>query len=255
MTSLLVPPRERTRRAVAAGLIVVTVLSWLYLVLLSARMSDMGSPFAMPMTASWTWSDALLMWTMWSVMMAGMMLPAASPMVSAYARTVRSGRPGTHGSTPLFVVGYLATWSGFALVATAAQWGLHQAALVNAMGTSTSRWLGGLLLLTAAAYQFTGAKDACLTQCRTPLSFLLNQWRCGRRGALIMGIRHGAVCIGCCWALMAVLFVLGVMNLWWIAVVAAVVLVEKVAPGDWIRRPLGGALAVWGSLLLLGLAA
>lgn len=255
MTALLTPPRATTRRAVTVALVVITVLSWAYLVLLSAHMSDMRSPFAMPMTSSWTGGDVALMWTMWSVMMAGMMLPSAAPMISAYSTTARSGTPGLHGSTTLFVAGYLAMWSSFAVVATGAQWALHDAALVSPMGVSTSRWLGGLLLAGAGAYQFTAAKHACLRQCRTPLSFLLNQWRNGGRGAIVMGMRHGAVCVGCCWALMALLFVLGVMNLWWIALVAAVVLLEKLVPSDAITRVLGGSLIAWGAALMLGAAA
>ncbi|MGI8792520.1 MAG: DUF2182 domain-containing protein [Acidimicrobiales bacterium] len=203
------------------------------------------------MTSSWTGGDVALMWTMWSVMMAGMMLPSASPMISAYSTTVRSGTPGIDGSTSLFVAGYLATWSSFAVVATGAQWVLHDAALLSPMGVSTSRWLGGLLLLGAGAYQFTPAKDACLRQCRTPLSFLLNEWRNGGRGALVMGMRHGAVCVRCYWTLMALLFVLGVMNLWWIALVAAVVLLEKLVPSDAITRVLGGSLVLWGAALML----
>jgi predicted metal-binding membrane protein len=236
----------------ASGLALITGLSWAYLIFLSARMSDMQSPFAMPMTSAWTGRDILLMWTMWAIMMAGMMLPSAAPMISAYSTTVRSDAAGLHGSTTMFVVGYLAAWSGFAALATGAQWVLHDAALVSAMGVSTSRWLGGLLLLAAGAYQFTGLKEACLRQCRTPLGFLLNEWRDGQRGAVVMGARHGAVCVGCCWALMALLFVLGVMNLWWIALVAAVVLLEKIVPSDALTKMLGVSLMVWGTVLVIG---
>jgi predicted metal-binding membrane protein len=243
---------------VTAALVVITGLSWAYLVFLSVQMGEMGSSFAMPMAAAWTGQQILLMWTMWAVMMAGMMLPSAAPMISAYSTTIRSGpiragTPSLHGSTAMFIVSYLATWSGFAVLATGAQWALHDATLVSPMGVSTSRWLGGALLLVAGVYQFTGAKNACLRQCRTPLSFLLNHWQSGGRGALVMGLRHGAVCVGCCWALMAVLFVLGVMNLWWIALVAAVVLVEKLVPSQAITRILGGSLVLWGAALLAGL--
>ena len=250
MTGLLTDPRAPTRRAVSTALVLITGLSWAYLVFLSTRMSAMGSPFAMPMTAAWTGQQVLLMWTMWSVMMAGMMLPSAAPMISAYSRTIRSATRGLHGSTAWFIAGYLATWTGFAVLATGAQWALHDAALVNAMGVSTSRWLGGVVLLVAGAYQFTRAKQACLRQCRTPLGFLMNHWQGGGRGALVMGVRHGTVCVGCCWALMAVLFVLGVMNLWWIALLAAVVLVEKLIPSQAIPRILGAFLVVWGAALM-----
>jgi len=253
MTALLTRPAAHAPRLVPISLIAVTVLCWLYLFLLSARMGDMNSSLAMPMTASWSRTDVLLMWTMWAVMMAGMMLPSAAPMVSAYASTVRPERSQLQGSTPLFVVGYLIAWSGFAALATVAQWALHDATLVTAMGVSTSRWLGGVLLVGAGAYQFTGVKDACLSKCRTPLGFLLTSWRGGRGGAFVMGVHHGSLCIGCCWALMTLLFVLGVMNLWWIALVAAVVLLEKLVPSVIVTRTLGAALVVWGVGLIADL--
>lgn len=252
MTALLTRSPDRSRLLVPASLVVVTALCWAYLLLLGARMHEMNSPLAMPMSASWTRTDAVLMWTMWAVMMAGMMLPSAAPMITAYATSVRSEVAQLHGSTTLFVLGYLAAWSGFAALATSAQWYLHDAALVTAMGMSTSRWLGGLLLLGAGVYQFTGVKDACLSKCRTPLGFLLTSWRAGHRGAIVMGLHHGSLCIGCCWALMALLFVLGVMNLWWIAVVAAVVLLEKLVPSRGLTRRLGVGLFVWGAALIGG---
>lgn len=252
MTTLRPAPLAQTRPVVATSLTVLTALSWAYLVFLSARMSDMGSSFAMPMTSAWTGQDVALMWTMWSVMMAGMMLASAAPMISAYARTIHSGAAGLHGSTSVFVAGYVATWSAFAVLATGTQWVLHDAALVSAMGVTTSRLLGGVLLLVAGGYQLTGAKVACLRQCRTPLGFLLTHWRNGRSGALLLGVRHGVVCVGCCWALMATLFVLGVMNLWWIALLAAVVLLEKLLSSHAITRTLGVALMIWGTALLTG---
>ena len=250
----------------------MTAACWAYLFFLRAEMGDMGSAtgmggmggmgmvdesrsaFAMPMTSAWTASDAVLMWTMWAVMMAAMMIPSALPMVQAYATTVRSGSVHVRGSTPMFVTGYLAAWSTFALLATAAQWALHDAALVDAMGAATNRWLAGGVLVSAGLYQFTRAKDACLGRCRAPLGFLLNEWRAGRRGALVMGVHHGSLCIGCCWALMALLFVLGVMNLWWIALVATVVLIEKVTRSATLPRIVGGGLGAWGALVLVGVA-
>jgi predicted metal-binding membrane protein len=251
MATLLAAPPPAVRRRVAAGLIVITGLSWAYLVFLGSQMGAMGSPFAMPMTSTWTGQQVALMWTMWAVMMAGMMLPSAAPMISAYSTTIGSDGRGPEGSTGLFVAGYLVAWSGFAFVATGAQWVLHDAALVSPMGVSTSAGLGGLLLLTAGVYQFSSVKNACLRQCRTPLGFLMNEWRPGGRGAVVMGMRHGTFCVGCCWALMALLFVLGVMNLWWIALVAAFVLLEKVVPSAWLTRALGGSLIVWGGALLV----
>lgn len=252
MTVLLSSAPARSTRLVPIGLVGITGLFWAYLFLLSARMGDTQSPLAMPMTSAWTRADFLLMWTMWAMMMAAMMLPSAAPMINAYATTTNAPRAGLVGSTPIFVVGYLAAWSGWAALAAGSQWVLHDVALVDSMGSSTSRGLGGVLLVGAGAYQFTGLKNACLNKCRTPLGFLLGNWRDGRVGALVMGTHHGSICIGCCWALMALLFVLGVMNLWWIALVSAVVLVEKLIPSDALTRMLGAALLVWGAAVLVG---
>lgn len=246
----LAPPKSRTLLPV--GMVAITALSWGYLFLLSARMGDMQSPFAMPMTSAWTGADALLMWSMWAVMMAGMMLPSAAPMINAYGTVIRSDRSQLQGSTPLFVAGYLVAWSGFAALATGAQWILHDQALVSAMGVSTSRWLGGALLAGAGAYQFSRTKDACLSKCRTPLGFLLSEWHSGPGGAVVMGAHHGLLCVGCCWALMTLLFVLGVMNLWWIALVAAVVLLEKLLPIAALSRVLGASLLLWAAGLFAG---
>ncbi len=215
-----------------------------------------GSVFAMPMTAAWSVSDAVLMWTMWAVMMAAMMIPSATPMIQAYNTTITSAsrsRSESHtGSTALFVAGYLLAWSGFAAAAAGAQWLLHDASLVDAMGASTSRWIAGPVLVLAGAYQFSSLKNACLGKCRTPLGFLLSEWRAGRGGAFVMGLHHGSLCIGCCWALMALLFVLGVMNLWWIALVATVVLIEKVTRNALLPRIVGVMLVGWGAVVVTG---
>lgn len=238
--------------AVVVALGAVTAACWAYLVAVHAAMGTMGSGLAMPMTTSWSGADAFLMWTMWAVMMAAMMLPSAMPMVTAYARTVQSPTSSVRGSTTFFVSGYVAVWSGFALLAASVQWALHDAALVNAMGASTSRWLAAPVLMLAGAYQFTGLKHAMLGRCRAPLGFLLNEWRDGRGGAAIMGVRHGVLCLGCCWALMALLFVLGAMNLWWIALLATIVLVEKVTHSDVVPRVLGAVMVLWGILAVTG---
>ncbi len=276
MTTMINAKTASARSSTGAVLLMVTAACWAYLFVLRSEMSDMNamasmadvpamgdgqvarSILAMPMTSAWRIGDVVLMWTMWAVMMAAMMIPSATPMIRAYSRTVSSptaSRSGLvqNGSTALFVVGYLIAWSGFAALATVAQWGLHDAALVDAMGTSTTRWISGPVLLTAGAYQFSSVKDACLGKCRTPLGFLLSEWRSGRRGALVMGLRHGSLCIGCCWALMAMLFVLGVMNLWWIAIVATVVLIEKITRSTALPRALGVVLIAWSVLIMTGL--
>ncbi len=265
-TSLTQRPSSR-RGLTATVLLTITAACWAYLFFLRAEMGDLSAMadmsamnvtqsgrarFAMPMTSAWTTGDIVLMWTMWAVMMAAMMIPSATPMIHAYDTTVRS-HLGFQGSIPLFVAGYLGIWGGFAAVATATQWWLHDAALVDAMGVATSRWIAGPVLFAAGVYQFSGVKDACLRTCRTPLGFLLNEWRSGRRGALVMGLHHGMLCIGCCWALMALLFVLGVMNLWWIAAVATVVLIEKATRNAALPRILGVALIAWGAVVSAGL--
>jgi predicted metal-binding membrane protein len=149
--------------------------------------------------------------------------------------------------TGLFLLGYLIVWIGFSALAAVAQWILHATALLSPMMVSTSPILGGAILITAGAFQWTPLKNACLTHCRSPLNFLMTGWREGKRGALAMGLKHGAYCTGCCWFLMALLFVAGVMNLWWIAIIAGFVLLEKVAPrGLWVGKIAGLALATWG---------
>ena len=253
MSGLLAPPTTGRPTGPIAALAMVTLGCWVYLVAVNAAMGTTGSALATPMTSAWSRTDVLLMWTMWAVMMAAMMLPAATPMLSAYARTVRSPRSSVHGSIPGFLGGYLTVWSGFALLTTALQWVLHDAALVNAMGSSTSRWLAGPALLLAGAYQFTALKHTMLLRCRSPLGFLLHHWRNGRRGAYLMGAHHGVLCVGCCWALMGLLFVVGVMNLWWILLLSTVVLIEKVTRSDTVPRALGAVMLLWGLLTLTGI--
>jgi predicted metal-binding membrane protein len=149
-------------------------------------------------------------------------------------------------------MGYLLVWTGFSAFATLTQWGLHTAALLSPMMVSTSSILGGILLLAAGIFQLTSLKHACLTHCRSPIGFLITHWREGTRGSLIMGLEHGTYCLGCCWILMALLFVAGVMNLIWVAIIAVFVLAEKVLPsGDLVGRVAGGMLVLAGIVLLL----
>ncbi len=251
MSALFAPAGLRRPGRVLAVLGAVTAACWLYLFAVAASMGQMGSALSMPMTSAWTARDVVVMWTMWAVMMVAMMLPSAAPMVTAYAATLRSPRSSLRGSTPAFVAGYVVVWSSVAAVGALAQWWLHDLTLVDAMGTSTSRWFAGPVLLAAGAYQFTDAKVAMLGRCRTPLGFLLNAWRDGGRGALVMGIHHGVVCAGCCWALMALLFVLGVMNLWWVAFLATVVLVEKLTSSPRVPQAVGSLLLAWGLVMIV----
>ncbi|MBI3028893.1 MAG: DUF2182 domain-containing protein [Candidatus Rokubacteria bacterium] len=215
-----------------------------------SAMADMG--MAMPQMTPWGPTDFLLVFLMWAVMMVAMMVPSASPMILVFA-TVNRKRLADHTPlirTGLFLLGYLIVWAGYSLLAALGQWGLHSAALITP-ATAVTPWLGGLLLLAAGAYQFTPLKDACLSRCQSPFGFILTQWREGARGALVMGLRHGAFCVGCCWVLMALLFVAGVMNLLWVAAIAAFVLLEKVLPvGRLVSRLAGTILIVGGAWLL-----
>jgi len=207
-------------------------------------MAAMGMTMDMP----WTAADVFFTFVMWAVMMVGMMAPSASPMLLLFAAT-RAGRGerGVSLATLTFGLGYIAVWTGFSAGAALAQWGLHQAAMLSqAMASSSSR-LSGAILIAAGAYQLTPWKSKCLTHCRSPLGFLMTNWRDGTPGAFRMGFRHGGYCLGCCWALMCVLFVVGVMNLVWVAALTGLVLIEKIGPaGAIVARVEVAAMVVIG---------
>lgn len=239
-----------------AGLAVASVLAWAYTIHLAGDMGrGMGLAMAEPRAAPWGVAEAAAIFLMWAVMMVAMMLPSAAPMILLYASIARRRRErsGPVASTALFVTGYLIVWGGYSLAATLAQGGLQRAALVTpGMGTAVPA-LGGALLIAAGAYQWTPWKQACLRHCRSPLGFITSEWREGRRGALVMGLRHGAYCLGCCWILMALLFVAGVMNVVWVCAIAALVLLEKATVmGRRISLAAGPALALWGAWLIAG---
>lgn len=218
---------RRDRVVVTAGLIALAAIAWAYLVYLAG---DMGA-MMIPRDESWRAGDFSFQFGMWAVMMVAMMTPSAAPMILVFATVQRQRREQQKPFVPasVFVAGYLLAWAGFAAAATSAQWALHSAALLSPMMESTSAVLGGSLLLLAALYQVTPLKYACLTTCQSPLSFIMGEWRDGTAGALRMGAKHGAYCVGCCWVLMALLFVTGVMSLVWVAVIAGFVLIEKLA--------------------------
>lgn len=248
---------RRDRVVVLAGVVGVTALAWAYLVYLAQSMNNMGSGVAMAQLQSWSAADFGFMFLMWAVMMTAMMVPTAAPMILLFATVNRKNREQQRPYVPtaVFLSAYLLVWSGFAAAATVANWALHVNSLLSTMmGESTSAYLGGGLLIVAGAFQWSRLKYACLTHCRSPLSFLMTDWREGSRGALTMGLRHGTYCVGCCWVLMVLLFVLGVMNLLWIAALAGFVLLEKVVPaGHRFSRVTGLLLVGWGALMAAGL--
>ncbi|MCZ6800979.1 MAG: DUF2182 domain-containing protein [Nitrospirae bacterium] len=232
---------KRDRIVILLALIGVSVLAWAYIVYLWANMPamDTGSPgMTMPMQ-SWTLVDFGFMLLMWVIMMVGMMLPSAAPMTLLYAGMVRKAeRQGTPmAPTAAFVSGYLTMWCVFSVGATLVQWGLHEAAMLSPMMMANSQFLGVALLIVAGVYQLTPWKTICLDHCRSPTHFIAEHWQSGARGAFRLGLHHGAFCLGCCWALMGLLFVGGVMNLLWIAAITIFVFLEKVLPvGDWNLR-------------------
>jgi predicted metal-binding membrane protein len=245
---------RRDRLIVLAGLVGISALAWAYLIYLTFEMGSMD--MAMDIAASmqtWTVMDVVLLFVMWAVMMVAMMVPTATAMILAFATINRRRRMQEQPYVPtaIFLGGYVIVWTGFSALATLTQWGLHETALLSPMMVSTSPILGGLLLLTAGMYQWTPLKYACLKHCRSPLGFLMTDWREGPRGTLIMGLRHGMFCTVCCWFLMALLFIAGVMNLLWVATITLFVLVEKVVPrGDIVGRVAGGVLVIAGLVLL-----
>jgi predicted metal-binding membrane protein len=250
---------RRDRIVAAVALAGLTVLAWADLLRMRSSMTA-GDMAAMGMTgtamsgmSAWSALDVALLFLMWVVMMTAMMLPSAAPMILLVASINRKRRERASPAAPTaaFAAGYLIVWTGFSLVAATAQWALHQGALLTPEMASRSPLLGGTLLVIAGVYQWLPVKGTCLHHCRSPLRFLGESWREGVAGAVAMGMRHGVYCLGCCWALMALLFVAGVMNLFWVAVIAALVLVERVArAGPWIGRAAGVALVLAGGWML-----
>jgi len=264
----------RDRTLTLAGLSVLWALAWLY-VLMGAGLgmsaseltsltlfphqhstemgqmagAGMGGP---PMKSA---NSALITgWVlptlMWWVMMIAMMAPSAAPAILLYARVHRHsvGQKQTHDKlapTGAFAAGYLLVWLGFSIAAATLHWALGSVGIISGMG-SRSRWLSAVILLAAGLYQFTPLKNACLAHCRSPAEFLSRHWRPHSSGALRLGVLHGAYCVGCCWVLMALLFVGGAMNLVWIAALSSIVFVEKVMPlSQWVRQGVGLVLIAW----------
>ena len=253
---------RRDRYAVMVALVLLTVLAWAYVLWLAKHM-DMPDPSSMsgmgamaPQVRPWAIPDLLFSFTMWSVMMAGMMLPSVAPVILLY---VLVGRQAEALQKPLaatgwFAGGYLLAWTGFSLLATLLQAALNQAALLTPELASTNDILGGVILIVAGLYQWTSLKDRCLANCRAPLFFIQRHGGFQRRAlpSLGLGLQHGLYCIGCCWALMLLLFVGGVMNIAWIAGIAAVVLLEKImTDGRNVSRVIGLGLIVGGASLAL----
>lgn len=244
---------RRDRIVIAAALGALALLCWAYLAWFAAAPVQSMAPMA-PDIGHWSAADFLVMLLMWWVMMVGMMIPAAAPMILIYARVARQaqGRGTPFAPAAWFALGYFLAWLGFALAATALQWSLESALLLTPMNASVTPRIGGALLIAAGLYQWTPLKHACLAHCQSPFRFIQRHGFRGERGAAVgLGLRHGAYCIGCCWALMVLLFVGGVMNLLWIAAIAALVLAEKLIAVRFIQHASGIALVAAGAALLV----
>ena len=250
-TSALEKVLRHDRLIVAVGLAGAVALAWVYLAAgAGIDMSMAGMPME-PMP--WSTYYAAINFTMWWVMMIAMMVPSATPMVLLFTAIKRKQAASVSPSVEawVFLSGYLLIWAGFSLVAALAQWGLERAGLLSMAVASTSATFGGVILLAAGLYQFTPFKSACLRYCQSPVLFLSQHWRSGAVGAFQMGLRHGSYCLGCCWFLMALLFVTGVMNLVWIAGIALYVACEKLLPlGHRLSRAAGVALIMSGAVVL-----
>lgn len=231
---------RRDRIAAFALVAIVALLAWAYTVhqarLMDAMEADMWRRMNMSMNdmkPSWAPLDVLLVFAMWAAMMAAMMVPGTAPMIAAFATINRRRRErgAAHVPTAIFLGGYVLVWLAFSILATAAQWALQAMGLLTTMAESSSHLLSAALFLAAGLYQFSPLKQRCLALCRSPDGFILSEWRDGGLGAVIMGVRHGLFCLGCCAALMALLFAVAVMDLRWVAALTALVTAEKLLPG------------------------
>lgn len=235
-------------------LVMLPVLSWIWIVAMARDMyGPMTGASAWMMTLHWDVLHLLLLWAMWAVMMTGMMLPSASPLILLYgAAARRSAQRTATRQTYALASGYLVAWAAFSLGATALQRALASLLLVSPMMEAVNSRVSATLLLAAGLYQWTPLKHACLRQCRSPIGFLMGRWRSGSTGALLMGLEHGASCVGCCWALMLLLFAGGVMNVLIIVGLTAFVAFEKLAPlGRYGARITGALMVVVGLWMLV----
>ena len=234
-------------------LVAVPLVGWAWIAVMARDMyGPMTGASAWMMTPVWDLAHMLLLWLMWAVMMAAMMLPSAAPMVLTYGSAVRRNT-GVAAARHVYALaaGYLTVWAVFCAGAAALQRGLAALLFVSPMMEVTSPSAGAALLLLAGLYQLTPLKHACLSACRSPLAFLMSRWRRGTSGAFLLGLEHGASCVGCCWALMLLLFVGGVMNLVVIAALTAFVALEKLAPFGMRSARVSGALLIAAALWML----
>ena len=247
---------KRDRLIIVIGLIAICLLSWMYIIYLYKQMYPMNMDaflFAMPMTATWTLVDFSLLFLMWFVMMIAMMIPSVTPLILIFSMVNRKKKQNKNPfvSSYYLLAGYLIIWAVFSLLATLLQWFFQHLNWLNPDMVVTNKIVGGIILLLAGLFQFTPLKRQCLQYCQTPVSFIHTQWKEGKSGALKMGIKNGMYCLGCCWILMLLLFVSGIMNLLWIVLISLFVLTEKLLPRfTWISWLAGVLLILYGAWVM-----
>lgn len=241
--------------AIVFSLTAVTLLSWIYLIDMAKDMSSGSGSCCLIPAKIHHWDPAYfwMMFVMGAVMMVGMMVPSAAPMILIYAGIARKAKQEGNVIAPTFAFtfGYILMWTVFSLAATVLQWQLDKFTLLSPMMVSNSPKFGASILIAAGIYQWLPIKNSCLKHCRSPFHFISNHWKRGFTGAMRMGIEHGIFCIGCCWALMLLLFVGGVMNILWIALITVFVLLEKVLPLGEHGGRLSGILMILIGIIML----
>jgi predicted metal-binding membrane protein len=259
---------KRDRMVVVTALGAVTLLAWVYVIHLALQMEMGGmdmTGFRMAVAAAsmvmrpafepWTTAEFVFTFAMWAVMMIGMMTPSVAPIVLLYARVARQAATDgkTFAPTAWFFSGYVLIWIGFSLLATFAQWVLDRTAMLTSTMSSRNALLGAGVLIVCGVYQWSSLKDQCLKHCQSPMHFIQQHGGFGRTpfASLQLGISHGLYCVGCCWALMALLFFGGVMNVLWVASIAIFVLAEKVIRTRYLIPRLAGLICISGGLFLL----
>lgn len=220
---------------------------------LAVLCSPGGAHFGMPGSGAWGARDAGLVFLMWVTMALAMMLPSAAPMLGTYADIADAAAAKGERAASVLVLagGYMTIWIGFSAAATALQWGLTTASALTPAMAPASLVLAGTTLIAAGLYQFTPMKHACLTKCRSPMPYFFANWTDRPSGVYRLGLEQGVFCLGCCWALMTVMFAVGVMNVVWIAILGLVMAVEKTVSAAWISRAIGIGLILWGGSLIL----
>ncbi|KGK00574.1 DUF2182 domain-containing protein [Thalassotalea sp. ND16A] len=231
------------RIMVLATILLCIYFSWYYMLY--------GMTMNMEPVATWTTYDIALLFLMWAIMMAGMMLPSAIPVILLVEKISQKRKQHNSNYTPpmFFSLGYILAWASYSLLITLLQWWFHHLALLTPMMDSADATFSYAILIIAGIYQFTPFKQRCLQLCRSPLAVLNSHFKEGKLNAIYLGLHHGSYCVGCCWFLMAILFVSGVMNLTWILLLTIMVMIEKAFPKGEIMSKVFGVM-----LILLGLS-